>query len=101
MTYKQIFERQQEIRKQLSALNAEDKKLRAKIAQLVNVRPGDVLERRDGSRVKVISVEGDFDFVDDRIYPSVTCQVAPATKSGYHTKHRLRHTVISKEWFEG
>lgn len=99
-----IYARVNAIEVQRHALAQEKAKLLSEVCEIIGIGPGVVLENVRGDKAQVVTCHGDFDIgYDDKpgepytVYPSVTCQVAPATAGGFHSRTRIQHRHLDKK----
>lgn len=95
-----IYLRLEAIENEKYKLTDEAINLRAEIVNTLDVKVGDVLERRDGLRLLVQRVEGRFEYLPGlpdeplRFSAVVKCWCSPETKTGFHPRKHVWHT----EW---
>jgi hypothetical protein len=81
------------IQDQRHALTLEEIALRKSLAGYLGVAVGDVVDGIAGKRLKVLEIEGDFNYSAGQWVPCVRCWCAPETKTGFHPKNKVRHTI--------
>lgn len=99
-----IYARVNDIDAQRHALAQEKAKLLLEVCESIGINPGVVLDNVRGGKAQVVTCHGDFDIGYDgkpggpyTVYPSATCQVAPATADGFHSRTRIRHLYLDKK----